>query len=354
MRPTRPQLQREVAYTKLYVHSLFTRALACRGCSPQGNLPNRRSGIVSNHVKHRAGRVHREAAAGGRHIRGADNIDAFGDLGPANHPGTTRRSPAAAVSGDSGGTGSCGGGRGDARGARTAIRRAPGANRRCERHRQCSADPYRSAAADSGSSIRCRGDRPRPGRRRPTPTSWASRSTSCWLSTRRSPTATGISGRWRAAGEAVVIAAAGVSGPPIVRPGPAGRALVPIVFKKRKKFMSHNHALHGVVPIHGAYATVIGTGAVVGRGLIVTALHVVDPEPAHVFTWMASRSPRSPVFRCGATAPSDIWRRFRITVTGFSPVTISGPLTSHFSLSPVSTDTRCPCVTSTCSGRERT
>lgn len=28
MRPTRPQLQREVAYTKLYVHSLFTRALA--------------------------------------------------------------------------------------------------------------------------------------------------------------------------------------------------------------------------------------------------------------------------------------------------------------------------------------
>lgn len=45
--------------------------------------------------------------------------------------------------------------------------------------------------------------------------------------------------------------------------------------------MSHNHTLHGVVPIHGAYATVIGTGVVVGRGLIVTALHVVDPEPAH-------------------------------------------------------------------------
>lgn len=28
MRPTRPQLRREVAYTKLYAHSLFTRALA--------------------------------------------------------------------------------------------------------------------------------------------------------------------------------------------------------------------------------------------------------------------------------------------------------------------------------------
>lgn len=37
-----------------------------------------------------------------------------------------------------------------------------------------------------------------------------------------------------------------------------------------------------VLPIYDARATVIGTGTVVGTGCVLTALHVVDPEPTHL------------------------------------------------------------------------
>jgi S1-C subfamily serine protease len=43
---------------------------------------------------------------------------------------------------------------------------------------------------------------------------------------------------------------------------------------------NHHHPEDHVLPIYGANATVIGTGTVIAAGLVVTALHVVDPEPA--------------------------------------------------------------------------
>lgn len=44
--------------------------------------------------------------------------------------------------------------------------------------------------------------------------------------------------------------------------------------------MSTDHDFHRqVLPIHGADGATIGTGTVVGSGLVLTALHVVDPEP---------------------------------------------------------------------------
>jgi hypothetical protein len=42
------------------------------------------------------------------------------------------------------------------------------------------------------------------------------------------------------------------------------------------------HIPNSVVPIHGANETVVGTGAIIGSQFVLTALHVIDPEPARL------------------------------------------------------------------------
>ncbi|MEC3976602.1 S1 family peptidase [Amycolatopsis sp. H20-H5] len=45
--------------------------------------------------------------------------------------------------------------------------------------------------------------------------------------------------------------------------------------------MTEIHFPPAVLPVHGVHGTVIGTGTVVAPGFVLTALHVIDPEPVH-------------------------------------------------------------------------
>ena len=95
-------------------------------------------------------------------------------------------------------------------------------------------------------------------------------------------------------------------------------------------------AVRGAVPIRGGGQQVIGTGAVVGLGLVVTALHVVDVEPTGALR-VADQLPVAavvglPLRRFGRPAT---WRAGPTTGPATCAGSTSAPSISRCSRSPI-------------------
>lgn len=86
-------------------------------------------------------------------------------------------------------------------------------------------------------------------------------------------------------------------------------------------------APHRAFPVRGPSGRIIGTGAAVGPGLLLTALHVVDPEPRAVLRvgadWPVRQVAALPLSRFGSqrTAAWASYRRVR-TLTGVDAGTV--------------------------------